>query len=132
MAAVRPVLDLAFTRAGDKGDISDVSVFAVDARAYELLREQLTADRVKQCYGTLLRGAVERYEVPNLLALKFVLHDALGGGGPSSLRADNLGKAMGGPVLRLTIDVPDDLAAQLDPRPVPPDDPYAGDKWVVR
>lgn len=132
MAGVRRVVDLAFTRAGDKGDISDVSVFAVDARAYELLREQLTAERVKQCYGALVRGAVERYEVPNLLALKFVLQDALGGGGPSSLRADNLGKAMGGPLLRLTIDVPDDLAAQLDPKPLPPDDPYAGDKWVVR
>ena len=120
---IRPLADLAFTRAGDKGDISDVSVFAPDREVYDLLVEQVTTERVKACYGDLVRGAVTRYEVPNVLALKFVLEQALGGGGPSSLRADNLGKAMGGPILRLDIDVPDELEQRLPPRPVPPPDP---------
>ena len=129
--SIRALADLAFTRAGDKGDISDVSVFAPDRDVYDLLVEQVTAERVKECYGDLVRGAVTRYEVPNVLALKFVLEQALGGGGPSSLRADNLGKAMGGPLLRLDIDVPDELDQRLPPRPMPPPDPYRGHPWVV-
>ena len=126
------VADVAFARAGDKGDISDVALFARHVDVYPLLVEQVTAERVKALYGDVVRGDVVRYEVPNVWALKFVLQDALGGGGPSSLRADNLGKALGGAVLRLTLDVPDDLAALLTPRPRPPDDPYTGQPWVVR
>lgn len=122
--------DIAFTRAGDKGDISDVTVFAPDRAVYELIVEQVTVDRVRECYGELVRGAVTRYEVPNVLAVKFVLEHALGGGGPSSLRADNLGKAMGGPILRLIVDVPDELAARL-PSNAPDRDPYSGADWVV-
>ena len=129
---VRPLADLAFTRAGDKGDISDVTLFAPDREVYELLMEQVTEQRVKDCYGALVRGAVTRYEVPNVLALKFVLEQALGGGGPSSLRADNLGKAMGGPLLRLTVDVPADLDERVGARGAPGRDPYEGDEWVVR
>lgn len=124
--------DVAFTRAGDKGDTSDVSLFAPDRAVYDLLVEQVTEQRVKDCYGSLVRGAVTRYEVPNVLALKFVLEQALGGGGPSSLRADNLGKAMGGPLLRLTIEVPAELDARLGVRRAPPRDPHEGDEWVVR
>lgn len=127
----RPLADLAFTRAGDKGDISDVSLFAPDREVYELLRDQVTVDRVKQVYGSLVLGAVTRYEVPNVLALKFVLEDALGGGGPSSLRADNLGKAMGGPLLRLEVEVPQELDQRLGVRPAPPRIPYAEQEWVV-
>jgi hypothetical protein len=124
--------DIAFTRAGDKGDTSDVSLFAPDREVYDLLVEQVTAERVKDCYDSLVLGAVTRYEVPNVLALKFVLEQALGGGGPSSLRADNLGKAMGGPLLRLTVDVPAELDARLGPRQGPARDPHQGDEWVVR
>ena len=124
--------DVAFARAGDKGDISDVSLFARTAEVYPHLVEQVTAERVKELYGDLVGGDVTRYEVPNVEALKFVLRDALGGGGPSSLRADNLGKAMGGALLRLEIDLPDDLARRLTPRPKPPDDPYTDAAWVVR
>ena len=102
--------DIAFTRAGDKGDISDVTLFTPNREIYDLCLEQVTAERVKALYGDLVKGDVTRYEVPNVLALKFVLEQALGGGGPSSLRADNLGKAMGGPLLRLAVEVPDDLA----------------------
>lgn len=129
--ATRQLTDLAFTRAGDKGDTSDVTVFASDRQVYDLIVEQVTVDRVKECYGSLVRGAVTRYEVPNVLAVKFVLEHALGGGGPSSLRADNLGKAMGGPILRLTVDVPDDSQARL-PFNAPDRDPYSGADWVVR
>ena len=127
----RLLADLAFTRAGDKGDISDVTVFAPDREVYDLLAQQLTTDRVKECYGSLVTGGVTRYEVPNVYALKFVLEGALGGGGPSSLRADNLGKAMGGPILRLEVDVPAELEVRLPPRTAPPRDPYAGQEWVV-
>ena len=123
---------IAFTRAGDKGDISDVSLFAPNREVYELLLEQVTEQRVKECYGSLVRGGVTRYAVPNVLALKFVLEQALGGGGPSSLRADNLGKAMGGPLLRLTVDVPASLDERLGERRAPARDPYEGDEWVVR
>lgn len=129
--AQRTLADVAFTRAGDKGDISDVTVFAPDREVYDLIVEQVTTDRVKQTYGDLVLGDVTRFEVPNVLALKFVLQQALGGGGPSSLRADNLGKAMGGPILRLPIDVPDELARRLGERATPPPDPYAGHEWVV-
>ena len=128
--ATRPLADMAFTRAGDKGDISDVTVFAPNRAVYDLIVEQVTVQRVRDCYASLVHGPVTRYEVPNVLAVKFVLEQALGGGGPSSLRADNLGKAMGGPLLRLTIDVPADLDVALD-RAAPPRDPYQGQSWVV-
>jgi hypothetical protein len=98
-------------RSGDKGDISDLSLFADDEAAYAAIREAVTADRVKAHFGELVRGPVERYEAPNVLALKFVMHDALGGGAPRSLRADNLGKTFGAALLRMWIDVPDDVAA---------------------
>ena len=130
--ATRLLADIAFTRAGDKGDTSDVALFAPTAAIYELMRDQVTAERVKQIYGDLVEGPVTRYEVPNVLALKFVLERALGGGGPSSLRADNLGKAMGGPLLRLTVEVPDEIDRTIPPRAAPDRDPYAGQDWVVR
>ena len=128
---IRPLADVAFTRAGDKGDISDVTVFAPSVEVYNLIVEQVSAERVKECYGHLVTGAVTRYEVPNVLAVKFVMEGALGGGGPSSLRADNLGKAMGGAVLRLTVDVPAAVLERVGERAAPPRDPYAGHAWVV-
>lgn len=124
--------DVAFTRAGDKGDVSDVTVFAPNRQVYDLIVEQVTTDRVKACYGDLVTGGVTRYEVPKVLAVKFVMEGALGGGGPSSLRADNLGKAMGGPLLRLTLEVDEQTAAGLPLRPHPPPSPYADALWVVR
>src|SRR5688500_2901946 len=129
--AIRALADVAFTRAGDKGDISDVTVFAPSAEVYDLIVEQVSAERVKECYGDLVTGAVTRYEVANVLAVKFVMEGALGGGGPSSLRADNLGKAMGGAVLRLTVDVPGALLERLGERAAPPRDPYRDSAWVV-
>jgi hypothetical protein len=104
-------------RAGDKGDISNIALFADDRDVYELIRTEVTAERVKAHFGRLVRGLVERYEAPNVLALNFVLHDALGGGAPRSLRADNLGKTLGGALVRLEIEVPEQLAGRQAPTP---------------
>src|SRR5438093_11086536 len=93
--------DLCGARSGDKGDISDLSLFADDHAAYEAIRDAVTADRVKAHFGDLVKGPVERHEARNVLALKFVMHDALGGGGPRSLRADNLGKTLAASLLRM-------------------------------
>lgn len=103
--------DLCGVRSGDKGNISDLALFADDDDAFAAIREAVTAEHVKAHFGSLVVGPVERYEAPNLLALKFVMHDALGGGGPRSLRSDNLGKTLGAALLRLWIDVPDSVAA---------------------
>jgi hypothetical protein len=104
-------------RAGDKGDVADVAIFADDDETYELILREVTAERVKAHFGTMVRGAVERYEARNVLALNFVLRNALGGGGPRSLRSDSLGKTLGGALVRMEIDVPDALATRRRPRP---------------
>jgi len=105
-------------RSGDKGDISNVALFADDEEVYAVIVRQVTAARVKEHFGEMVTGEVTRYEVPNVLALNFVLRGALGGGGPRSLRSDTLGKTLGGALVRLEIDVPDELA---DRRARPPD-----------
>lgn len=106
-------------RSGDKGDTADISLFADDETAYEAIRREVTARRVKRHFGELVQGEVTRYEVPNVLALKFVMHDALGGGAPRSLRADNLGKTLGASLLRMYIDVSDDVASSASRRAAP-------------
>ena len=120
MARVR-LRDLCGTRAGDKGDIANVALFAYDDAAFEAIRGEVTAARVKQHFGSLVLGDVVRYEAPNVLALNFVMQRALGGGGPRSLRADSLGKTLGGALLRMEIDVADEVAAAAPRRrPVVP------------
>ena len=103
--------ELCGVRSGDKGDISDLSLFADDVAAYEVICREVTADRVLAHFDGIVGGGVVRYEVPKVWALKFVMTEALGGGGPRSLRADNLGKTLGGALLRMEIDVPDAVAA---------------------
>ena len=98
--------DLCGTRSGDKGDTLDVALFAYSPEVYELIRDQVSAERVAAHFDGIALGDVRRYEVPNLLALNFVLTRALGGGGPRSLRSDNLGKSLGGALLRLSVEVP--------------------------
>jgi hypothetical protein len=100
--------DLCGVRAGDKGDVSDLTLFADDADTYEHLVAQVTPKRVAEHFGTLVTGPVERHLVPNVLALKFVLRGALGGGS-MSLRSDAQGKTLGLSLLRLRVDVPDEL-----------------------
>jgi hypothetical protein len=113
------LVDLCGARCGDKGDISDLSLFADDQLAYDAIRATVTADRVKDHFGRLVKGDVTRYEAPNVLALKFVMQDALGGGGPRSLRSDNLGKTHAAALLRMWVDVPDDVAAGARRRRAP-------------
>lgn len=107
-----PLYRVVQARSGDKGDAADISVFAPNAAIYAVLLESLTAERVKAHFGEYVRGKVTRYELPNLLALKFVLHDALGGGGSASLRSDNLGKSMSANLLRMKLSMPYEAAAE--------------------
>ena len=111
--------DLCGARSGDKGDISDLSLFADDPAAYEAIKAEVTAERVKEHFGVLVKGRVERFEAPNVLALKFVMYEALGGGAPRSLRSDNLGKTHAASLLRMYIDVPDEVAAGARRRRAP-------------
>jgi len=104
-------------RAGDKGDIANVALFADDEETYETLLREVTPERVKAHFGAMVTGDVRRYEARNVLALNFVMQGALGGGGPRSLRSDNLGKTLGGSLVRLEIDVPEALAGRRRPRP---------------
>lgn len=103
--------DLVGVRCGDKGDISDITVFADDDAAYDALLDVLTTDVVAAHLGSLVAGSVERFEARNVLGIKFVCQQALGGGAPRSLRSDNLGKTMSGALLRLHVEVPDEVAA---------------------
>jgi len=105
-----PLVQLAHARSGDKGDNANIGVVAYEPALYTLLVEQVTAERVKAHFGDWVRGAVERYELPNLHALNFVLHGALDGGGTVSLRTDAQGKVLSAALLRLEVDVPDDVA----------------------
>ncbi|HVR51376.1 MAG TPA: acyclic terpene utilization AtuA family protein, partial [Pseudorhodoferax sp.] len=101
-----PLVALAWARSGDKGDDENIGVIARRPELLPLLRAQLTAARVQAYFQHLLQGEVERFEVPGLHALNFVLHRALGGGGVSSLRSDPLGKSYAQMLLDLPIDVP--------------------------
>ena len=109
MATIQ-LVDLAHARSGDKGDTANVGVIAYRPEDYPLLVEQLTPERVKAHFGDMVRGGVERFELPNLGALNFLLHGALGGGGTMSLMNDAQGKVFSTALLRLEIDVPDDVA----------------------
>jgi hypothetical protein len=112
--------DVFGVRSGDKGDISDLTLFAHNEHDYAVLCEYVTADVVRGHFGSMVSGAVERYEAPNVWALKFVLHGALGGGAARSLRSDTQGKTLGMSLLRLRIEVPDEIASRLTRRPRPP------------
>lgn len=105
-----PLVQLAHSRSGDKGDSANIGVIAYEADLYPLLAAQVTAERVKAHFGGWVRGPVERYKLPNLHALNFVLHGALDGGGTVSLRTDAQGKVLSAALLRLEVEVPDDVA----------------------
>lgn len=99
------LIDLCHARSGDKGDASDISLFAYDAAKYETICRLVTADKVMDYFRPAVKGPVERWEVPNVHALKFLVHGALGGGAPRSLRSDNLGKTFAAALLRMEIDL---------------------------
>jgi hypothetical protein len=98
------VVDLAHGRSGDKGDTCNVGLVAYDDDGYALLKREVTAERVKEHFGDLVKGTVTRYELPGIKALNFVLTNALDGGGTMSLRSDHLGKVMYAWLLRMDID----------------------------
>ena len=100
---------IAHARSGDKGDASNVGLVASSPAAYEVIRHEVTVERVARHFAAICRGEVERFEVPNLLALNFLLHDALGGGGTASLLTDAQGKTHGQGMLELEIEVPEEL-----------------------
>jgi len=104
---------LAHARSGDKGDTSNIAVFAYEPEFYPLLKEQLTAERFKSFYAGAIRGEVLRYEVDNLQAMNFVCHGALGGGVSRSLCLDNYGKALSAAVLGFEIVVQSHVVSQL-------------------
>ena len=98
------VYDLGHSRAGDKGDISNISVIAYDEKGWNILRDQLTPERVMQAFAHTAQGPVVRYELPKLRALNFVIDGALGGGVTRSLAQDAHGKSLSS--LMLTIELP--------------------------
>ena len=99
------LIEIAHARSGDKGDTVNIGLIAYDAKHYPLLVREVTPERVKAHFGELCKGSVERYELPNLNALNFLLHESLGGGGTLSLRTDAQGKTFGAALLRMEIDV---------------------------
>lgn len=113
MSATVQLLRLAHARSGDKGDTVNVGVIARRPEWYPLLVEALTVDRVKRHFGELVRGPVERFELPNLNALNFLLHEALDGGGTISLMTDAQGKTFSTAMLRMMIEVPDGVAREV-------------------
>ena len=104
---------LAHARSGDKGDTANVGVIALRPEYYPILVEQLTVDRVQRHFTGICHGAVERFELPNLGALNFLLHNSLGGGGTVSLKTDAQGKVLSTAMLRMDVEVPEELAVAL-------------------
>jgi hypothetical protein len=101
------LIEIAHARSGDKGDTANIGLIAREARFYPILLREVTPERVKAHFGRLCEGEVERYELPNLGALNFLLHESLGGGGTLSLRTDAQGKTYSAALLRMEIDVPE-------------------------
>ena len=97
--------NIAYSRAGDKGNRSTLSVIAYDIKDFPVIERLVTAERVKQHYTGIAKGEVERYTLPQLGALNFVLHDALGGGVTRSLSLDAHGKCLGSAILSMTVDL---------------------------
>lgn len=111
MARVK-LVRIAHARSGDKGDTTNVGLIALRPELYPVLAEQVTAERVKKHFEGICLGAVERFELPNLGALNFLLHESLDGGGTLSLKTDAQGKTYSAALLRMEIDVPDALLSE--------------------
>jgi hypothetical protein len=104
---------LAHARSGDKGDTANVGVIALKDEFYPILTREVTAERVKEHFGEIVKGAVERFELPNLKALNFLLHESLGGGGTLSLMTDAQGKTFSTALLRMKIEIDETEAKNL-------------------
>jgi hypothetical protein len=106
------LLEIAHARSGDKGDTANVGVIARRPEYYPVLVKYLTVERVRSHFAGIALGPVERFELPNLGALNFLLHEALGGGGTRSLKNDAQGKTLGSAMLRMELDIEDQLIAR--------------------
>lgn len=104
--------DICHGRSGDKGDTANVGIIARKPEYYDFIRERLTADVVKAYFGEMVLGKVERFELPNLGALNFLLHNALGGGGTRSLKNDAQGKTLAAALLRMEMDMPEGIVTE--------------------
>lgn len=107
------LVDIAHARSGDKGDTANVGIIALRPEFYPFLVSEVTADAVKLHFGPMVNGGVERFELPNLNALNFLLHGSLGGGGTLSLMTDAQGKTFSTALLRMYIDIADSEAKAL-------------------
>ena len=108
-----PLSQIAHTRSGDKGDTANVGLIALTDGIYPILVREVTAEAVKKHFGAMVKGDVERFELPNLGALNFLLHESLGGGGTLSLMTDAQGKTFSTALLRMNIEVAETEAASL-------------------
>ena len=104
MSKVR-LKDIAHGRSGDKGDAANIGIIAYDEKGYDIISKYLTADKVKKHFEGICHGKVERYELPNIRALNFILHNTLGGGGTVSLKHDAQGKTLAAALLRIELEV---------------------------
>ena len=97
--------EIAHGRSGDKGDAANIGIIAYDDKGYEIIKKHLTAEKVKKHFTGICKGKVDRYELPNIRALNFLLHNTLGGGGTVSLKHDAQGKTLAAALLRMELDV---------------------------
>lgn len=99
------LIDIAHGRSGDKGDAANIGIIAYDNKGFKIIQKYLTAEKVKKHFTGICFGEVERYELPNLKALNFILHNTLGGGGTVSLKLDAQGKTLAAALLRMEIEI---------------------------
>jgi len=99
------LIDIAHGRSGDKGDAANIGIIAYDDKGYEIIKKHLTAEKVKKHFTGICKGNVDRYELPNIRALNFMLHNTLGGGGTVSLKHDAQGKTLAAALLRMELDI---------------------------
>jgi len=105
---------IAHARSGDKGDTANVGLIAFKDEFYPILVREVTAEKVKAHFGEMVKGEVERFELPNLGALNFLLHESLGGGGTLSLMTDAQGKTFSTALLRMKIELNDSETKELE------------------
>ena len=99
------LIDICHGRSGDKGDAANIGIIAYDQKGYNIIEKHLTAEKVKKHFKGICKGEVERYELPNIMALNFILNNTLGGGGTVSLKHDAQGKTLAAALLRMELEV---------------------------
>jgi hypothetical protein len=107
--------DIAYARSGDKGDICNIGLMAKNMEAYEIIKREVSPERVRNLFKGVVKGNIEIYDLPNLQAINVILRNALGGGATSTLRFDQTGKSMGNALLRMEIEIDSDLLTLFSP-----------------